>query len=180
VRTFLRERLVPLTVEVGTACAEGRLAIRHERFFSEIAEDTLRTLRTPLEHEAQGRPVLLATLPEERHALGLQMAALTTALAGRRLRILGVGTPAEEILAAARALDPIAVGISVTACSASAATARSLGRLRAGLPERTALWVGGSGAATLTGLGPGVLRMTTLDQLEQELRRAAGRDGARA
>jgi len=180
VRTFLRERLVPLTAEMGTAWAEGRLDIKHEHFLSEILEDTLRTLRTPLEHGAQGRPVLLATLPEEQHTLGLQMAALTAALSGRRLRILGVRTPAEEILAAALALDPAAVGISVTPYSASPDAVRALNELRAHLPAGIALWVGGAGAALLNGLEPSVLPLSSLDDLEVELRRLARHDSERS
>ena len=173
--TFLHERLVPLTSAIGTAWVEGRLGITHEHFLTEILEDTLRALRTPLEHSAQGRPVLLATLPHERHALGLQMAALITALAGRRLRILGVEVPAEEILAAAEKLDPIAVAISVSVDSASPETARSLTWLRARLPAHIALWVGGQGATTLNDLVPTVECMTALQDLDRELRRIAGR-----
>ena len=176
VRAFLRERLLPLTGEVGGAWAAGDLDIRHEHFLSEIVEDTLRTLRAPLEHDALGRPVLLATLPGERHTLGLQAAALVTALAGRRVRILGAQTPAAEIASAAARLDPLSVGISVTPHTALPATARQLNRLRAALPDAVALWIGGAGAPLLAGLQPGIARLATLGDLEEELRRAAGGD----
>ena len=176
-RTFLRERLVPLTSAVGDAWEAGELAIKHEHFLSEILEDTLRTLRTPLEHGGKGRPVMFATLPEEGHRLGVQVAALVTALAGRRVRILGAEIPADEIWGAAEHLDPLAVGISVTAHTASPATARALGRLRRLLSARTALWVGGSGADLLPGLDATIQRITGIEDLEAELRRAAAHDG---
>jgi len=111
-RTFLRERFVPLTSAVGDAWEAGELAIKHEHFLSEILEDTLRTLRTPLEHGRQGAAGDVRTLPEEGHRLGVQVAALVTALAGRRVRILGAEIPADEIWGAAEHLDPLAVGIS--------------------------------------------------------------------
>ena len=176
VRTFLRDRLVPLTAAVGDSWAAGALAIKHEHFLSEILDDTLRTLRTPLEHGGQGRPVLFATFPQERHTLGVQVAALVTALAGRRLRILGAELPVDEIAGAAEQLDPLAVGISVTTHTAHPTTVRWLHRLRVRLAGRTALWVGGSGAELLTGLDRAILRRTGIETLEAELRRAAARD----
>ena len=178
VRPFLRERVAPLLPAIGAAWAEGRLDIAHEHVLSEILEDTLRALRAPLEHGTRGRPVLLVTLPGEPHALGVQMAALVVTLAGRRLCVLGAQTPVDEVVSAAAALDAAAVGISVTAHSASKATARALAELRAGLPGHTALWIGGSGARLLSGLGPGVTRFASLDALEVELQRLASRDGA--
>ncbi len=175
-RAFLRERIATLTAAAGRAWADGRLDIRHEHFLSEIVEDTLRAMRVPLEHGAQGRPVLLATLPAERHTLGLQVAALVTALAGRRVCILGAQTPVEEIAGAAARLDPIAVGVSVTLHTALPATARQLNRLRASLPEGAGLWIGGAGAPLLAGLRPEITLLATLDDLDDALRRAAGGD----
>ena len=176
VRTFLRERLVPLSAAVGDSWAAGGLAIKHEHFLSEILDDTLRTLRTPLEHGGQGRPVVFATLPHERHTLGMQVAALVTALAGRRLRILGAELPVDEIAGAAEQLDPLAVGISVTTHTALPATARSLNRLRASLAAGAALWVGGSGAELLPELDRSIVRLTGIETLEAELKRSAERD----
>jgi DNA-binding transcriptional MerR regulator len=180
VRAFLRDRLVPLTVAVGDAWAAGALAIKHERFLSEILDDTLRTLRTALEHGAQGRPVVFATLPQERHALGLQVAALVTALAGRTVRVLGAEIPVDEVAGAAEQLDPLAVGISVTTDTALAATSRRLNRLRKRLPDRTAVWVGGSGAELLPGLDDAIVCIPGIDALETELHRADARDAETA
>ncbi len=173
---FLRERLTPLTATVGDAWEAGRIDIKHEHFLSEIVEDTLRALRTSLEHGAKGRPVVLATLPGERHTIGLHVAALVTVLAGRRVRILGAQTPVAEIAGAAARLDPLAVGVSVTRRTALPATARQVSRLRAALAPTVALWIGGAGAQMLPELRPGVMCLAALDDLEDELRRAAGGD----
>jgi DNA-binding transcriptional MerR regulator/methylmalonyl-CoA mutase cobalamin-binding subunit len=178
VRAFLRERLVPLTEAVGNAWAVGQFTVGHEHFLSEILEDTLRCLRAPLEHSARGRAVLLATLPGERHGMGLQMAALTIALAGRRVRILGVETPASEIGAAAARLDPVAVGISVSASAVGTQMTQAIDALCSKLPGEAHLWVGGSGAQALPSLQTTVMRMVTLDDLELELDRLARLDGA--
>jgi MerR family transcriptional regulator, light-induced transcriptional regulator len=177
VQTFLGERVAPLLTAIGAAWTEGALATRHEHFLSEILEDTLRTLRGPLERGTAGRPAVLVTLPGEAHSLGMQMAALVVAAAGRRPCVLGAQTPVDEVIAAAGALDAAAAGVSVSPHSASKATSRALAELRAGLPERTALWVGGAGARLLPGLGPGVTRLFSLDALDAELHRLARRDG---
>ena len=178
VRAFLRDRLVPLAVAAGDAWAAGRLAIAHEHFLTEILEDTLRGLRSPLEHSARGRPVLLTTLPGERHALGVQMAALTIALAGRRVRVLGVETPVEEVGAAAAALEAVGVGVSVSAGADPREVVPALASLRRAVPERTRVWVGGSGVGALARLHPAVTRVATLQELEHELEGLAHRDSS--
>ncbi len=168
VRTFLRERLVPLTVEVGSVWAAGDLEIRHEHFLTEILEDTLRILRTPLEHGSQGRPLLLATLPGERHGLGMQIAGLVSALAGRRVRLLGPEMPVGEIVRAAEGLDPIAVGVSVTQHTALRATTKGINTLRASLDDGVAVWVGGAGARAAD-------RPAAADHPSRDARRARAR-----
>jgi len=88
VHRFLSERAVPLLEEIGKAWAENRIEIRHEHFFSQVLEDTLRSIRAGLEPSGHGRPVVLATLPQELHSLGLQIVAVAVAAAGRKVRVL--------------------------------------------------------------------------------------------
>ena len=166
---FLKERMAPLAREIGTAWAEGRLDIRHEHFLTELMEDTLRSLRMPLDALAGGRPLLLATLPGERHALGLQMVALAAAIQRRRVRLLGTQCPIPELLETAFKLDAAAVGLTVAGSSAFAETALAIGELRARLPATVQLWVGGDGASLLGELPAGVLRLPELEGLEPAL-----------
>ncbi len=62
---FLRERVTPLLEEIGDEWSRGGIEIRHEHFFSEVLEDELRSMRVPLQVSAGGRPVVLASLPNE-------------------------------------------------------------------------------------------------------------------
>lgn len=171
IRAFLRDKLTGLLEEIGRAWRERRIDICHEHALSEIASDYLRSLRTPLEFASSGRAVLLATLPGESHTLGLQMAALTVALAGRRVRILGANTPVGEIADAAARLNPAAVALGVTAATATGGTARAVAALRTILPSESELWIGGAGSVLLPDLDPPVRRIVTLDALERELER---------
>jgi DNA-binding transcriptional MerR regulator/methylmalonyl-CoA mutase cobalamin-binding subunit len=143
---FLRLRAAPMIHEIGEAWARGDLGIRHEHFFSERLEDVLRTLRLPFETAAAGPRILLATLPEETHGLGLQMASLLAAFAGLRPDLLGTDTPVAEIVAAARSRRPAAVGISISISTGGPASRDRLAELRRGLPASVPILVGGAGA----------------------------------
>jgi methylmalonyl-CoA mutase cobalamin-binding subunit len=168
---YVRERVAPTLHDIGDVWAEGGLQIRHEHFFSEVLEDHLRVLRTPLEATAKGRPVLLATLPDEHHGLGLQIVALLISAAERSVRILGPHVPVEEIVEAAVAVDAAAVGISISAFAVSDETKEVVEELRGALPSNIPLWLGGAGAEELGGLPDGAMVVSEPEDLERELSR---------
>jgi len=143
---FLERCVAPIVREVGTAWSEGPLEVRHEHFLSERVSDVLRTLRLPYEERAAGPLVILTSLPGETHSLGLHMAALIVTTCGCRVLQLGPETPLPEVAALAQELRARAVGISVSVATSGAGTTRRLRALRAHLPRRTALLVGGEGA----------------------------------
>jgi methanogenic corrinoid protein MtbC1 len=167
---FLRDRIAPLIEEIGEAWARGQLEVAHEHFLSHVVEDCLRTLRASLDAVAQGRPLILAGLEDEQHALGLQMVALAASATGRRVMLLGPQTPTDEIVRAAETSQAVAVGVSVSVYSAGPETAQALKRLRRELPRSVHLWVGGAGANRLGRLPEGVQHLSQLDELERELR----------
>ena len=169
VSRFLRERVAPLLTEIGNAWVEGRIEIRHEHFFSEVLEDTLRALRTNLDPAGRGRPVVLATLPDELHGLGLHIVGLAVAASGRKVRVLGPHLPVAEIAMAAEALDAAAVGLSISIFGADETTAEAIRELRGALPPTARLWVGGAGAAHVKELPEGVEVLSTLDDLDAAL-----------
>ena len=166
---FLRQRVLPLLEEIGESWARGELEVRHEHFFSEVLEDQLRLMRAAVEASGSGRPVVLAPLPDELHGLSLHIVGLAVAAAGRTVRVLGPHLPVDEIAQAADVLDAAAVGISVSIFGAGSQTTSEVTTLRESLSPRTGLWIGGSGAAYLEGLGEGVTVIATLDDLESEL-----------
>jgi methanogenic corrinoid protein MtbC1 len=143
---FLETRIVPLVRRVGEAWESGRLSVRHEHFASERLEDLLRALRAPFDERARGPQVVLATLPGERHALGLQMAALVLATAGCRVLYLGPDCPIADMVAAVKELKASVLAVSVSRSSSGAETNARLRRLRAQLGRRTILLLGGEGA----------------------------------
>ncbi|HSE27882.1 MAG TPA: cobalamin B12-binding domain-containing protein [Gemmatimonadales bacterium] len=170
---FLERRAAPFLTAVGEAWAAGALDVRHEHFASACLGDFLRAVRMPLDDRASGPLAALATLPGELHGLGLQMSALVFALAGWRVLVLGVDTPAEQIEALAREAPIAAVALSCAAPSRGA-TAGSLRALRRRLPRHIPLLVGGAGAPPAARQG-GIEILGDLAALELWLRdHAAG------
>lgn len=143
---FLEERLSPLLAAIGREWADGRLDIRHEHFASEVLQDVLRRLRGRCASPAQGPLVVLATLPEEMHGLGVQMLALQSAVAGTHVHILGVNTPIDEMVKAVDETKAEALAISISLATGGVKTDRLLGTLRRKLPGHVRILVGGAGA----------------------------------
>jgi methylmalonyl-CoA mutase cobalamin-binding subunit len=130
-----------------------------------VIEDVLRSLRLPLEPGTAGRPIVLASLPDEPHALGLQVVALALVADGRTVRMLGSGSPVDEIARTAEEIDAAAVGLSISEYSVGRHTTGAGADLRRRLPPRIGLWLGGAGAAQLTGMSETVQIVTSLDDL---------------
>lgn len=163
-KPFLQERVAPLLDRVGMAWAEGSIGVHHEHLLTEVLEDLLRECRLAF-HPVVGRgSVLMATLPGERHRLGLLMAALAYAASGARVELLGVDLPVASIAHGARALrvDRVAVSLSLQCCGEP--TRRLLMDLQERLPEGCRLIIGGQGAARTRKVA-GVARMVGLEVL---------------
>ncbi len=143
---FLETVAAPLLAAVGDAWATGRLEVRHEHFLSERLGDVLRSLRLGHEERSSGPLVVFATPPGEAHGLGLQMSALVAAVAGCRVLYLGTETPAADMVSLTRDLGARALALSISASSPRARTGAVVRKLRAALPRRTGLIVGGAGA----------------------------------
>ena len=90
-------------------------------------------------------------------------------MAGRSVRVLGASTPVDEIVAAAQALRPAAVGVSISPATANETTRELILELRRHLPSDARLWLGGAGAAMLGALPVGIRCLDTLDDLDAAL-----------
>jgi MerR family transcriptional regulator, light-induced transcriptional regulator len=142
---FLESCVAPLTDRVGEAWAREEVGIGHEHFYSECAEDVLRTIRLPYERRAHGTRVLLATLPGEQHGLGLQMVALVTAVAGLHPQLLGTDIPVSAIADAWVLRNVDIIGISISLATGGPVARRHLTELRNTIPITVPILVGGKG-----------------------------------
>jgi DNA-binding transcriptional MerR regulator len=166
---FATEFAIPLLVEVGRRWEQGGLSVSAEHLVSSLVRSTLTDLVARAD-SVVGRPdLVLATPPGERHDLGTLVAAIVAVRAGARPSFVGADVPIADL--ATRVIESgasvLVLGLVTLDPDRAAA---SLRELRALLPERVGIWVGGPG---LRGLDPveGVERIGNLRQLEAHVLR---------
>lgn len=141
---FVAGLLAPLNHLVGEAWARGRLEIFEEHLYSELIQGMLRNAISGIPRPGVDPPyVLLTTFPGEPHGIGLLMAEVFFALEGCRCVSLGVQTPVPDIVRAATVEKVDIVALSFSDAMNAGHALGGIGELRAQLPARTGLWVGG-------------------------------------
>lgn len=143
---FVTDLVAPLTTAVGEAWAQGRFEIFEEHLYTEVITGVLRHAIASLAPQPvpQGPRVLLTTVPQEQHSLGLLMVEALLVLEGCTCVSLGTQTPLTDIAQAALAHSADVVALSFSNLHRAAMVQTSLRELRAQLPAATALWVGGA------------------------------------
>lgn len=170
-KLFLTDVAAPLVEHVGVAWAAGRIAVRHEHLISEVLSSKLRLLLSAYDDRATKPVVLLATLSDEQHGLGLDMVALYLALEGATPRLLGVNTPPDQIAEAAVALKADVVGVSISEASDLPATEGHLRRVLGSLPNSMEVWLGGRNARKVTLRDARLRQVITWNDLDQAVSR---------
>ena len=180
---FITEVLGPLNVAVGDAWLRGQLEVFEEHVYTETVQTVLRQALAQIPRGDSDRSndsakdsdsaprVLLATVQGESHGLGLLMVEALLALEGCACVSLGVQAPVWDIARAARAFRSNIVALSFTASMSPNPIIDSLTELRSKLPPDVPLWAGGSAPALQRRPVPGVLALTTLEELPAALQR---------
>jgi MerR family transcriptional regulator, light-induced transcriptional regulator len=149
-KRFLSELAYPLLVEVGELWARGEMTIRQEHLLSECLITELRLVLSSFDTIHGSPTVLLATLPNEPHSLGLEMIAVYLAASQAKPRLLGRNTPPEQIIEGVKTQHADIVGIAISAVADIPAVQKQLSSMLRDLPRRVSIWVGGEGARKLT------------------------------
>ena len=145
---FVTDLAAPLTTLVGDEWAAGKLAVFEEHLFAEMLQSVMRNAIFSA-NQLAGRPdatprILLTTVPQERHGLGLLMAEALFALEGAHCVSLGTQTPLSEIVEAARTEHADIVALSFSSAMSPRAAVDNVTELQNRLGGGTAVWVGGS------------------------------------
>jgi DNA-binding transcriptional MerR regulator/methylmalonyl-CoA mutase cobalamin-binding subunit len=172
-KQFLTDVAAPLVEQVGIAWASGRISVRHEHLVSEVLSSKLRLLLSAYD-DRPGKVVLLATLSDEQHGLGLDMVALYLALEGATPRLLGVNTPPDQIAEAAVALNANVVGISISEASDLKSTEAHLRRVLGSLPLEMEVWLGGRNARKVALRDSRLRQVVTWQDLDAAVQRLRG------
>ncbi len=146
---FVTDLVAPLTTAVGEAWAQGRFEVFEEHLYTEVLTGVLRQAIASLtpQSASQGPKVLLTTLSQEQHGLGLLMVEALLMLEGCACVSLGTQTPVTDVTQAAQAHQANVVALSFSNVHKAAVVHAGLRELRVQLPETTALWVGGACSA---------------------------------
>jgi methanogenic corrinoid protein MtbC1 len=160
---FVQDTVAPLTQLIGAAWEEGRLQVFEEHLFTELTNRVLRQAiaAVPVGHRPR---VLLTTLPNEQHTMGLLMVEALLSLEGAHCISLGTQTPLLEIARSAVAHRADVVGLSFSTAFPARQIPELLRELRAGLPASTELWAGGGGTRRVL-QQDGVLILGVLDDV---------------
>jgi methanogenic corrinoid protein MtbC1 len=159
---MLSSMLAPFLTELGERWACDALDVAHEHFASEHIREFLHSKWRPLSERARGPRIVCATLPGERHVLGLHMAGAVIALSGAKILFLGADTPPQDVIVAVSSRRGDAVALSAAAGADEAELRRAVRKLTKGLPNKTPIVAGGAG---FTRQYRGVERKTDLGDL---------------
>ena len=132
---FVQDTVAPLTRSVGEAWEDGSFEVFEEHLFTELTKRLLRQAIANLPGGLRAPRVLLTSVPEEPHVIGLLMAESLFTLEGAECIPLGTQMPLLGLLQ----------------------------QLRMVLPTETSLWAGGGGVTRLAKM-EGVLLLNSLDE----------------
>jgi DNA-binding transcriptional MerR regulator/methylmalonyl-CoA mutase cobalamin-binding subunit len=168
---LVSEVLQPLLREVGERWHRGELAISQERLVSTVVRRHVGLMLDAYDRGARRTAILFATLPGERHELGLLMSAMVCASRGFKVQYLGPDLPAGEIARFASESGAAVVALSVVLGDRLPELPAQLRELASGLPEAVSIWVGGGAARTLPRelLPPNCVVLQDAAELEQRL-----------
>ena len=165
---FVQDTIAPLTREVGEAWEDGRFEVFEEHLFTELTKRLLRQSIVNLPNGRRGPRIILTSVPDEQHILGLLMVEVLLALEGAECVPLGTQMPVVDIARAAVAHQVDVVALSFSAAFPARQIPSLLQQLRTLLPESVALWVGGAGVARLPEI-VGVLYLSGLEQITRSV-----------
>jgi len=171
---FLARVAVPLLRRVGDEWHAGRLTPAQEHLASSVVHDISVERMRAFHPRADSPRVLIATPAGERHTIGAALVGAAAAVDGWSVIYLGADLPAAEIANAAIARRVSAVALSVVYVENRERVLRELRELRSLLPGDIALFIGGSGALSLSShlSGSGVRVTEKVAELYEELGRA--------
>jgi methanogenic corrinoid protein MtbC1 len=160
---FVIDVIAPLTTAVGEAWARGQLAVHEEHLYTESVQVILRNAINTIPEIGNPPRVLLTTVPQEQHGLGLLMVEAMLSLEGCRCVSLGVQTPIWDIAQAVKAHAADVVALSFSLAMNTNTVLESLTDLRAQLDGEVEIWVGGASSVLQRRPPRGVLVLRELD-----------------
>ena len=168
----LEHVVTPLMQWVGNQWHEGTLRIAHEHMATSSVRAHLERLYTSVRSEAAGPGVVLATLPGQRHEIGILVCAVAAVMEGWRPYYFGLELPVADIAMAATETRAALVALGVSTIGVGQELHEQLATLADSLPSGTQIVVGGAGAVSVIEdvARLGIRCVERLDQFQELLR----------
>ena len=147
---LISEVLQPLLREVGDRWHRGAFSVAQERLVSNAVRRHVGLALDSHDRNARGAPIVFATLPGERHELGLLMCAFLCASRGYKIHYLGPDVPVEDLARYAREVSASVIALSVILRDTLASVPEHLRRLAHHVEAGTTIWLGGSASSRLS------------------------------
>lgn len=160
----VNEVLSPLLREVGERWHSGRFTIAQERLVTAAVRKQVASVLDTYNRISTGPLMVLTTVTDERHELGILMCALIAASRGLRCLYLGPDLPAADIALVGEKTGAAVVTLSFVMSEDTTQTAEQLAEVARLLPSSTELWIGGAGIRQF-GAGQIPTRCSTLADL---------------
>lgn len=162
---FIKQLVAPCVTAVGDAWATGKIEVYQEHFFTQVMTQYLNTELAKMRNGTSRPLVLLGSLPNELHTLGLSMTATILACYGLSSIQLGASVPVDQLSKAAQEFNVDIVGVSFSSSYPYNSIRNDIQELRDSLPADIELWVGGEGVRKLRKLPAGVSKFTDFEKL---------------
>lgn len=169
VRQFVMDELAQSITQVGDEWAAGRLSVHQEHLFSEQVQNLLREAMARLAPEYKAPRIVLSTLADEPHGLGLLMVEACLRLEQADVINLGPGLPTQNLLQAVAEYQADVLALSFSVAYPASQALRALRQLQGLLPASVVLWAGGRGLSAIRKMPAGVIRLPSLHDIAPTL-----------
>lgn len=178
VPAFLDEVAAPALMHVGAGWAEGSVSVAQEHMATAVFRRVLGWLFRMYEVRGTAPRLVVATPPGQVHELGALMVAASAAAEGWGVVYLGPDLPVADLLSAVGQTGARAVAVSAVYLPEGVDLLAALREMRAGLPERVPLLLGGAATPGIAAEAEaaGALVIASLPELRAMLRQLAARD----
>lgn len=143
---FLEKLIAPLMQEIGEQWKAGNIRIAHEHLTTAVIRTLLGNFSQESDTPSLMPNLVIATPRGQLHEIGALLAATTAASQGWQVTYLGSNLPVEEILGCTIQSKAKAIGLSIIYPTDDPRMTNELQKLRRGLHEDVALFIGGTGA----------------------------------
>ena len=146
--SFIIEFIAPFVNFVGLSWENEDISIANEHFCSDQITKFIHRKNIDI-HKSNGIPkVLLTTIPNESHSIGITMAESILSLNGAECLSLSAETPLDEIVKTAIISQSDIIGLSFSGHIAKNLEETSLVEIKKILPKTIDIWVGGNFSGT--------------------------------